>query len=61
MHIARLYNGEWILADWDVPFDLEGWVVHEGSTEYAGTLTKEGNTIVACTCADEGSQINATK
>jgi len=61
VHIARLYNGEWILADWDVPFDLEGWVVHEGSTDYAGTLTKEGNTIVACTCADAGSQINATK
>ena len=61
LHIARIYNGEWILADWAVPFDLEGWVAHNGSTEYGGSLTKEGSTIEACTCADAGSQIIATK
>jgi LasA protease len=61
VHIARIYNGEWILADWAVPFDLEGWVAHNGSTEYGGSLTKEGSTIVACTCADAGSQIIARK
>jgi len=61
VHIARKYNGEWIPADWVIPFDLEGWVAHNGSAEYEGTLTKAGSTIIACTCADATSQINASK
>jgi LasA protease len=61
VHIARKYNGEWILADWVVPFELEGWVAHNGAVEYEGTLTKKGKTIIACTCADATSQINAGK
>jgi len=61
VHIARKYNGEWMLADWVVPFELEGWVAHNGVAEYEGTLTKEGKTIIACTCADATSQINASK
>jgi LasA protease len=61
IHIARKYNGEWVPADCVIPFDLEGWVAHNGSEEYAGTLTKAGRTITACTCADSSSQIIATK
>jgi hypothetical protein len=59
IHIARKYNGEWIPADYVIPFDLGGWVAHNGSYEYEGTLTKAGNTIIACTCADAASQIYA--
>ncbi len=59
VHIARKYNGEWIMADWVIPFDLDGWVVHNGPVEYEGTLTKAGNTIIACTCSDAASHINA--
>jgi hypothetical protein len=61
VHIARKYNGEWIPADSIIPFDLSGWVAHNGSLEYEGTLTKGGRTIIACTCADAKSQINADK
>jgi hypothetical protein len=61
VHIARKYNGEWMPADSIIPFTLEGWVAHNGSMEYEGTLTKGGRTIVACTCADATSHINATK
>lgn len=61
VHIARKYNGEWIPADSIIPFNLEGWVVHNGAFEYLGTLSKGGRTITACTCADAASQINATK
>jgi LasA protease len=61
IHIARKYNGEWIPADGVIPFDLEGWVAHNGSSEYEGTLTKAGHTINACTCADASSQILANK
>jgi hypothetical protein len=61
IHIARKYNGEWIPADYVIPFDLGGWVAHNGSHEYEGTLTKAGNTIIACTCADAASQIYANE
>jgi LysM repeat protein len=61
VHIARKYNGEWVPADYVIPFDLGGWVVHNGSSEYEGTLTKAGHTIYACTCSDAASQINADK
>jgi LasA protease len=61
VHIARKYNGEWIPADSIIPFNLNGWVVHKGSVEYQGTLTKAGRTITACTCADATSQISADK
>ena len=61
VHIARKYNGEWIPADGAIPFNLEGWVAHNGSVAYEGTLTKGGRTIIACTCSDAASQINAGK
>ncbi len=61
VHIARKYNGEWMPADSIVPFNLGGWVVHNGAVEYEGTLTQGGRTIVACTCADASSQIRAVK
>jgi LasA protease len=61
VHIARKYNGEWMPADSIIPFNLDGWVVHKGSVEYEGTLTKGSRTIVACTCSDATSQISADK
>lgn len=45
VHIARKYNGEWILADGPIPFVLSGWVAGAGAEPYKGTLTK-GDTIV---------------
>lgn len=61
VHIARKYNGEWIPAGGIIPFTLDGWVAHQGSKAYEGTLTKGGRTIIACTCSDAASQINASK
>jgi hypothetical protein len=40
MHIARKFNGEWIPADSPLPFNLDGWVAHEGDAPYFGSLTK---------------------
>ncbi len=40
LHIARKYNGEWILADGPMPFVLSGWTAHNGLNSYQGTLTK---------------------
>lgn len=61
VHIARKYNGEWILADGPVAFNLEGWVVHNGSREYKGTLTRGGAVVTACECSDFQSQIMSAR
>jgi LasA protease len=57
VHIARKYNGEWILADGPLAFNLEGWIAHNGSREYKGTLTRGGAVVTACECSDFQSQI----
>jgi LasA protease len=61
VHIARKYNGEWILADSPLPFNLEGWIVHSAGTPYLGSLTRYTQTINACTCADQASQLETGK
>lgn len=50
VHIARKYNGEWILADGVIPFNLDGWVAAQGQGEYLGTLTRGDQIVEACTC-----------
>ena len=57
VHIARKYNGEWVLADGPLAFNLEGWVAHNGSQAYKGTLTRGALTINACECSDFSSQV----
>lgn len=52
VHIARKYNGEWILADGPMPFVLSGYQAHAGSKLYKGTLTKGESTVYA---SDVGS------
>jgi LasA protease len=58
-HIARKYNGEWIPADGPIPFNMEGWIVHNGPEIYQGTMNRFSSTITACTCANQASQITA--
>jgi LasA protease len=40
LHLARKYNGEWIPADGNLPFNLEGWVSSGNGIEYDGYLTR---------------------
>lgn len=47
VHIARKYNGEWILADSPIPFDMEGWITHDGPAAYQGTLVRYSQTVTA--------------
>ncbi|MGA2488574.1 MAG: LysM peptidoglycan-binding domain-containing protein [Anaerolineales bacterium] len=61
VHIARKYNGEWIPADGVIPFNLEGWIAHDGNAAYQGTLTRGDQTVTACTCSDAASHIRAGK
>jgi len=50
-HIARKYNGEWILADGPLPFNMDGWIAQNGEAPYKGTLTRQGKIVTACTCS----------
>ncbi|HEY5729153.1 MAG TPA: LysM peptidoglycan-binding domain-containing M23 family metallopeptidase [Anaerolineales bacterium] len=59
VHVARKYNGEWILADSPLAFDFEGWVVRNGDEVYKGTLTRGPLTVKACECSDAASQIKS--
>jgi len=52
VHVARKYNGEWIVADSAIPFTLSGWSTHSNGEAYAGTLTKGGAVVIACECGD---------
>lgn len=47
VHIARRYNGEWIPADGDVPFVLDGWVSQGTGAEYQGMLVRGEQIVVA--------------
>jgi murein DD-endopeptidase MepM/ murein hydrolase activator NlpD len=57
LHIARKYNGEWILADGPIPFNLDGWVAHNGPAPYKGTLTRGDVTIEASTSGSFATRI----
>jgi hypothetical protein len=59
VHIARKYNGEWVLADGPLGFNLEGWVIHNGSAAYQGTMARSGFIVKACQCSDLYSQIRS--
>lgn len=45
LHLARRYNGEWISADGNIPFVMDGWASSGNGVEYDGYLTK-GITII---------------
>ena len=61
IHIARKYNGEWIPADGTLAFNLEGWIVHDGSKPYLGTLARTNQIVTACDCSNLASRVTAGK
>ncbi len=40
IHIARKFNGEWMLADGPIPFVLSGWQSFAGDAAYQGTIVR---------------------
>jgi hypothetical protein len=42
VHIARKFNGQWISAIGEVPFNLSGWISDGTGEEYVGSLTRDG-------------------
>lgn len=58
LHFARKYNGEWILADGPLPFNLSGWVAQAGLKPYQGALIKGDEVVLACSCASRQTNIS---
>ena len=59
LHIARLYNGEWIPAGGVIPLVLDGWKAINGEKEYNGTLEKENKILTSSNTGEWFSQITA--
>jgi len=61
VHIARKYNGEWVLADGGLPFVLSGYRAHNGTVnctgnrECKGTLENGERTITADAFGNSGT------
>jgi hypothetical protein len=47
VHIARRYNGEWIPADQNLPFIMDGWVSQGSGYEYQGQMTRGDQSVRA--------------
>ncbi len=47
VHLARRYNGEWIPADQEIPFVMDGWVSVGTGYQYDGYLQKSGSIVEA--------------
>jgi murein DD-endopeptidase MepM/ murein hydrolase activator NlpD len=54
LHLARKYNGEWIPADGEIPFLMDGWVSSGNGIEYDGFLTRGTTVLVAEEGVHEG-------
>lgn len=60
VHVARKYNGEWIIADSALPFVMDGWKAQSAGEAYLGTLIKGNLTVIACDCGDAYTSISAS-
>lgn len=58
IHLARKYNGEWVLADGPLPFNLSGWIAHNGPKDYEGYLTKNAEVVTASVFGSKETQIS---
>jgi murein DD-endopeptidase MepM/ murein hydrolase activator NlpD len=61
VHIARKYNGEWVLAEGALAFNLEGWIAYNGGVDYEGTLVRDGRVVTACVCSNAKSFVTAER
>lgn len=59
IHIARQYNGEWILAYNSLAFNMENWVSNRGELPYQGTMTRQSDIVFANMNASERTFIKS--
>lgn len=65
IHMARKYNGEWMMAEGiaggHLAYNLEGWIAHNGRAVYQGSLVRMGNEVISCTCSNAASFIRTDR
>jgi len=59
VHVARLYNGEWIPADGALAFNLEGWMAQNGTSQYQGLLIRRNIVVTASEVGGRESELTA--
>ena len=57
VHLARRYNGEWLLADGPIPFVLSGWRVVADERNYYGSLVRGDEQVTSDSSGRQGSTI----
>lgn len=57
VHIARKFNGEWILADGPLPFTMSGYVAKNGDAPYQGRLVNGDLRVIADPLSSNKSNI----
>lgn len=58
LHLARLYNGQWIEAgDSQMPMQLGAWTIQSGSSQYDGFARNGTEIVEACNCKEP--EVNA--
>ena len=57
VHLARKYNGEWIPADAELRFNLDGWISSGTGIQYDGTLDRGEVSLEACSCRNDQNQV----
>ena len=53
LHVTRTYNGRWVAADGEIPFNMAGWISQGLGSEYDGLLLRGTISREACVCRDE--------
>jgi LasA protease len=48
LHLARKFNGVWISADGEIPFNLNGWISTSEGAPYDGSMNRGGTELRAC-------------
>lgn len=59
VHLARTYNGRWISADGNIPFNLSGWISSGEGYEYNGWLQRDDEIKTADIYKSEDNAITA--
>jgi LasA protease len=57
LHVARKFNGEWMLAGGPVPFTLSGYVAANGQKPYEGSLYNGAELVIASPLSASKSMI----
>lgn len=58
LHLSRKFNGEWVPADGNLPFVMDGWTSQGSGVVYNGSLLRDGVQLEACSCRLPFNQIS---